>query len=88
MRVVRRSLADLWLRGCTVRIQNFGDREHRAHSEKDIRQQIAFAQKAKQMLWQSSQHFAFWCRYGERQQDIRRKQVDALRHKFPLGIVQ
>lgn len=49
--------------------------------------QIAFAQKAKQMMWQSSQHFAFWCRYGERQQDIRRKQVDSMRYKLPLGIV-
>lgn len=40
LRVVRRTLADLWQRGCTVRIQNFGDREHRPHSEKDIRNQV------------------------------------------------
>lgn len=40
LRVQRRTLADLWLRGCTVRIQNFGDRDHRPHSEKDIKNQV------------------------------------------------
>lgn len=44
--------------------------------------QISFGTKAKQMLWHDSQHFAMWCRYGDRQQDIRRRQVDETQNYF------
>lgn len=44
--------------------------------------QISFAMKAKQMLWHDSQHFAMWCRYGDRQQDIRRRQVVETQNYF------
>lgn len=38
--------------------------------------QVQFARKVKQSLWHNSKHFAYWCRYGSRQQDIRRRQVN------------
>lgn len=74
-KVVKWTLVDVWNQGFIIRINNFGDKEKSAHSEKDIKNQLSFAQKAKQTLWNNSQHFVTWCRYGDRQQDIRRRQV-------------
>ncbi|XP_055712771.1 uncharacterized protein LOC129807498 [Phlebotomus papatasi] len=75
MKILKMTLPDIWRQGAKLRINNFGDKDKPAHSDKDIRNQVIFAQKAKQMLWHNSKHFAYWCRYGDRQQDVRRRQV-------------
>lgn len=75
LKVFRMSLEDIWKRGLSIRINNFADREKQPHSEKDIRSQISFARKANQSLWHNTKHFVYWCRYGHRQQDIRRRQM-------------
>ncbi|XP_037048870.1 uncharacterized protein LOC119083283 [Bradysia coprophila] len=75
LKLVKITLAQLWEQGYIVRINNFGDKEKPPHCEKDIKSQVSFAQKAKQELWHNSQHFAYWCRYGHRQQDVRKKQM-------------
>jgi len=81
-KVTKYTLADIWKQGFIIRINNFGDKEKAPHSEKDIKNQLSFAWKAKQMLWHNSQHFATWCRYGDRQQDIRRRQVVETQNYF------
>lgn len=40
MKVIKMTLADVWNSGCILRINNFGDREKTAHSEKDIKNQV------------------------------------------------
>ncbi|XP_037919401.1 uncharacterized protein LOC119656828 isoform X1 [Hermetia illucens] len=75
LRVFKITLEDVWKRGWYIRINNFADKEKQPHCEKDIRDQITFARKANQSLWNNTQHFAYWCRYGSRQQDIRRRQM-------------
>lgn len=81
-KVIKVTLADVWKQGCIIRINNFGDKEKTPHPEKDIKNQLSFGLKAKQILWQNSQHFATWCRYGDRQQDIRRRQVVETQNYF------
>lgn len=71
-------MEDIWKKGSKIRINNFDDKNKKAHSEKDIKNQIAFAQKTKNQLWHNTQHFVYWCRYGDRQQDIRKRQVNFL----------
>lgn len=98
VKVIKISLEDIWKKGSKLRINNFDDKNKKAHSEKDIKNQviqfilkssfrtkfdrffvpnsqIAFAQKTKNQLWHNTQHFVYWCRYGDRQQDIRKRQV-------------
>lgn len=75
VKLVKVLLNDVWNSDNKIRINNFGDKDNTAHSDKDIKEQIAFAQKTKKMLWNNSQHFAFFCRYGERQQDKRTRHV-------------
>lgn len=75
IKVIKMTLDDVWKKGCIIRINNFGDKENQAHNEKDIKGQITFAQKTKSVLWHNTQHFAYWCRYGNRQQDVRRRQM-------------
>ena len=41
LRVIKKTLAELWHLGCTVRINNFGDKEKVPHSEKDIKNQVS-----------------------------------------------
>lgn len=40
LRVIKKTLGDLWNQGCIVRINNFGDKEKPPHSEKDIKNQV------------------------------------------------
>jgi hypothetical protein len=35
------TVSDLWQQGNKVRINNFGDKENKAHLEKDIKQQVS-----------------------------------------------
>ncbi|KAL5276728.1 hypothetical protein ACFFRR_002136 [Megaselia abdita] len=74
-KIFKMTLNEIWAKGWVIRINNFNDREKTPHPEKDIKNQIQFARKVKQSLWHNSKHFAFWCRYGSRQQDIRRRQM-------------
>uniref|UniRef100_T1PCV2 Lecithin retinol acyltransferase n=1 Tax=Musca domestica TaxID=7370 RepID=T1PCV2_MUSDO len=74
-KMLKMSLEDVWTNGWELRINNFADKEKAPHNEKDIRNQISFARKAKQSLWNNNQHFVYWCRYGSRQQDVRKRQM-------------
>lgn len=40
MKVVKMTLAHIWKQGYKIRINNFGDKDSSAHSEKDIRSQV------------------------------------------------
>ncbi|GAB0086525.1 uncharacterized protein DMENIID0001_006080 [Sergentomyia squamirostris] len=75
MQVTKTTLPEIWRESAKLRINNFGDKEKMPHFEKDIRNQVLFAQKARQILWHNSKHFAYWCRYGDRQQDLRQRQM-------------
>ncbi|XP_073827839.1 lethal (1) G0469 NlpC/P60 domain-containing protein [Musca autumnalis] len=74
-KMLKMSLEDVWNNGWELRINNFADKEKSPHNEKDIRNQVSFARKAKQSLWNNNQHFVYWCRYGSRQQDVRKRQM-------------
>ncbi|XP_075155388.1 lethal (1) G0469 NlpC/P60 domain-containing protein [Haematobia irritans] len=74
-KMLKMSLEDVWKNGWELRINNFSDKEKPPHNEKDIRNQISFARKAKHSLWNNNQHFVYWCRYGSRQQDVRKRQM-------------
>jgi hypothetical protein len=41
IKIVKMSVADLWQQGNKVRINNFGDKENKAHLEKVIKQQVS-----------------------------------------------
>ncbi|XP_030382003.1 uncharacterized protein LOC115629641 [Scaptodrosophila lebanonensis] len=74
-KLIKMSLNDIWSHGWELRINNFADKEKMPHNEKDIRNQVSLARKAKQSLWNNNKHFAYWCRYGSRQQDVRKRQM-------------
>uniref|UniRef100_W8BMH2 Uncharacterized protein n=2 Tax=Ceratitis capitata TaxID=7213 RepID=W8BMH2_CERCA len=74
-KMVKLNLEDIWNQGWELRINNFADKEKSAHNEKDIRNQVSFARKAKHSLWNNNKHFVYWCRYGSRQQDVRKRQM-------------
>ncbi|XP_017963477.1 uncharacterized protein LOC108656076 [Drosophila navojoa] len=74
-KLIKMSLADIWSHGWELRINNFADKEKAPHNEKDIRNQVSLARKAKQSLWNNNKHFVYWCRYGSRQQDVRKRQM-------------
>ncbi|XP_055840867.1 signal transducer and activator of transcription B [Episyrphus balteatus] len=74
-RLFKLNLEDIWKNEWELRINNFADKEKLPHNEKDIRNQVAFARKAKQSLWHNNKHFSYWCRYGSRQQDVRKRQM-------------
>ncbi|XP_017025220.1 uncharacterized protein l(1)G0469 isoform X1 [Drosophila kikkawai] len=74
-KLIKMSLAEIWSHGWELRINNFADKEKVPHNEKDIRNQVSVARKAKQSLWNNNKHFVYWCRYGSRQQDLRKRQM-------------
>ncbi|XP_016971690.1 uncharacterized protein LOC108039272 isoform X2 [Drosophila rhopaloa] len=74
-KLIKMQLADIWSHGWELRINNFADKEKVPHNEKDIRNQVSVARKAKQSLWNNNKHFVYWCRYGSRQQDLRKRQM-------------
>ncbi|XP_053948848.1 uncharacterized protein LOC128857223 [Anastrepha ludens] len=74
-KMLKLTLEDIWNQGWELRINNFADKEKSAHNEKDIRNQVSFARKAKHSLWNNNKHFVYWCRYGSRQQDVRKRQM-------------
>ncbi|XP_070075359.1 uncharacterized protein l(1)G0469 isoform X2 [Drosophila takahashii] len=74
-KLIKMQLADIWSHGWELRINNFADKEKVPHNEKDIRNQVSVARKAKQSLWNNNKHFVYWCRYGSRQQDLRKRQI-------------
>nr|XP_016925529.2 uncharacterized protein LOC108006516 isoform X1 [Drosophila suzukii] len=74
-KLIKMQLADIWNHGWELRINNFADKEKVPHNEKDIRNQVSVARKAKQSLWNNNKHFVYWCRYGSRQQDLRKRQM-------------
>uniref|UniRef100_A0AAG5CS55 Uncharacterized protein n=1 Tax=Anopheles atroparvus TaxID=41427 RepID=A0AAG5CS55_ANOAO len=81
MKVYCVTLAHLWQQGYQLRINNVADRTKKAHPEKDILAQIKYASKC-QMVFHNSQHFSEFCRYGDRPQDSRKRQVSALLKRF------
>uniref|UniRef100_A0A182PAD9 palmitoyl-protein hydrolase n=1 Tax=Anopheles epiroticus TaxID=199890 RepID=A0A182PAD9_9DIPT len=74
MKVYCVTLSNLWQQGHQLRINNVADRTKKAHPEKDILAQIKYASKC-QMAFHNSQHFAEFCRYGDRPQDSRKRQI-------------
>ncbi|KAF5305896.1 hypothetical protein FQR65_LT18647 [Abscondita terminalis] len=57
-------LLTFWEEGSSLKINNQSDQMHPPHSEDVIRNQIAYAECHKQK-WENSEHFTYWCRYGE-----------------------
>ncbi|XP_058117809.1 uncharacterized protein LOC131288436 [Anopheles ziemanni] len=74
MKVYCVTLPSLWQQGYQLRINNVADRTKKAHPEKDILAQIKYASKC-QMVFHNSQHFSEFCRYGDRPQDSRKRQI-------------
>uniref|UniRef100_A0A182QD99 Uncharacterized protein n=1 Tax=Anopheles farauti TaxID=69004 RepID=A0A182QD99_9DIPT len=74
MKVYCITLATLWQQGYQLRINNVADRTKKPHPEKDILAQIKYASKCN-MVFHNSQHFAEFCRYGDRPQDSRKRQI-------------
>ncbi|XP_055608828.1 uncharacterized protein LOC129756089 isoform X2 [Uranotaenia lowii] len=74
LKVYSVTLEQLWQQGFHIRINNLCDKSKKAHSEKDILGQIKYATKTK-MPFHNSQHFAEFCRYGDRPQDNRKRQI-------------
>jgi len=62
-RMMSYELLSFWPEGTKIRIFNQSDKTDMPHSEEVIRDQIAFAETAKQK-WHGSEHFTYWCRYG------------------------
>ncbi|XP_035780715.1 uncharacterized protein LOC118460480 isoform X2 [Anopheles albimanus] len=81
MKVYCVALSHLWQQGYQLRINNIADRTKKAHPEQDILAQIKYASKC-QMVFHNSQHFCEFCRYGDRPQDSRKRQVSALLKRF------
>ncbi|XP_050083902.1 uncharacterized protein LOC126570296 isoform X2 [Anopheles aquasalis] len=81
MKVYSVTLSLLWQQGYQVRINNLADRTKKAHPEQDILAQIKYASKC-QMVFHNSQHFCEFCRYGDRPQDSRKRQVSAILKRF------
>lgn len=77
LKIYNSSLDQLWAQGYRIRINNLCDKAKKPHSEKDILAQIKYATKTK-MAFHNSQHFAEFCRYGDRPQDNRKRQVSVL----------
>lgn len=74
LKIYNTSLDQLWQQGYRIRINNVSDRTKKPHSEKDILSQVKYATKTK-MPFHNSQHFAEFCRYGDRPQDNRKRQI-------------
>uniref|UniRef100_A0A2M4AWC8 Uncharacterized protein n=1 Tax=Anopheles triannulatus TaxID=58253 RepID=A0A2M4AWC8_9DIPT len=74
MKVYCVTLTHLWQQGYQLRINNIADRTKKAHPEQDILAQIKYASKC-QMVFHNSQHFCEFCRYGDRPQDSRKRQI-------------
>lgn len=74
LKIYNISLDQLWAQGYRIRINNLCDKAKKPHSEKDILAQIKYATKTK-MPFHNSQHFAEFCRYGDRPQDNRKRQI-------------
>nr|XP_019537766.1 uncharacterized protein LOC109408850 [Aedes albopictus]XP_029712744.1 uncharacterized protein LOC115253989 [Aedes albopictus] len=74
LKIYNSSLDQLWQQGYQIRINNLCDKAKKAHNEKDIMAQIKYATKTK-MAFHNSQHFAEFCRYGDRPQDNRKRQI-------------
>lgn len=74
LKIYNSSLDQLWAQGYRIRINNLCDKAKKAHSAKDILAQIKYATKSK-MAFHNSQHFAEFCRYGDRPQDNRKRQI-------------
>lgn len=74
LKIYNTSLDQLWALGYRIRINNLCDKAKKAHSAKDILAQIKYASKSK-MAFHNSQHFAEFCRYGDRPQDNRKRQI-------------
>lgn len=36
------TLDDIWKKGCIIKINNFGDKDNQAHTEKDIKSQVSY----------------------------------------------
>lgn len=49
--------------------------------------QVSLARKAKQSLWNNNKHFVYWCRYGSRQQDVRKRQVTTSANHVLLHLI-
>ncbi|XP_058813184.1 uncharacterized protein LOC131677400 isoform X1 [Topomyia yanbarensis] len=74
LKVYSTSVDQLWKQGYRIRINNLCDKTKKPHNEKDILAQIKYATKTK-MAFHNSQHFAEFCRYGDRPQDNRKRQI-------------
>lgn len=77
LKIYNTSMDQLWRQGYRIRINNLCDKTKKPHNEKDIVAQIKYATKTK-MPFHNSQHFAEFCRYGDRPQDNRKRQVSVL----------
>ncbi|XP_058813185.1 uncharacterized protein LOC131677400 isoform X2 [Topomyia yanbarensis] len=81
LKVYSTSVDQLWKQGYRIRINNLCDKTKKPHNEKDILAQIKYATKTK-MAFHNSQHFAEFCRYGDRPQDNRKRQVSVFLRRF------
>ncbi|XP_049946595.1 uncharacterized protein LOC126440350 [Schistocerca serialis cubense] len=70
-KIVREPLENFWTEGSQIRINNSSDKTHQHHSEEEVVQRVEHALQHKSRKWHNSEHFAFWCRHGEKLTDKR-----------------
>lgn len=70
-------LTDVWATKNEIRINNFNDKNKQPHDASDILDKILFARRSKNLSWHNTEHFSYWCRYGEKPAESvqRRRQV-------------
>ena len=57
-------LLTFWEEGSSLKINNQSDQTNNPNNEDMIRNQVNYAENHKRK-WENSEHFTYWCRYGE-----------------------
>ncbi|KAG5671414.1 hypothetical protein PVAND_001612 [Polypedilum vanderplanki] len=78
LKVVKFSIADLWNQGYKIRINNMNDKSKQINCEKEIRNQITYAIKHKQ-VFHNSLHFVDVMRYGAKLEERKRQVSESVK---------
>lgn len=74
LKVVRLPLLDFWPQEQSLRINNKSDKTETPLLETQIRNQIECAEFGRRK-WHNDEHFAYYCRYGPAETNIRTRKV-------------
>lgn len=76
--IKKNKLEEFWPPGTRIRINNTSDRHQQYHNGDQIRKQVEHAMKSNQK-WHNPQHFAFWCRHGEKVPERKRQDSEVIK---------